>query len=561
MINSGTNIHSWAYTITLMLLAASIPVSKFAMSVTEFMLLGLWIWSGFSFSVSYRFFNLGGFFKGMIHLIGYIFSLTYNNLIDKFTLFFRNKPALVFTFIYIIHIIGLLYTSDVNYAFKDLRVKLPLLLLPVVISTMEKINSKRFRLLMIIYSLSVLVSTIISATLFLTDQYVDIRDISPLISPIRLSLNVSFAFFTMIYFIFHEKKFSSWQTVIFILIAIWFLGFLFLLEAVTSIIVILIVSIGYLFWRLLSTMVLWQKLMLFLLAIALPAMFFLHVRNIILDATTAPEIEFGKLDKNTEQGNTYVHDTVDLQIEDGKYVGLYLSYEELKTEWNKRSNVDYHGKAIEGQFINATLIRYLTSKDLRKDAAGVKALTDEDVYMIEQGLANYNYVNKPGLRTRILKMIKGYEVYRLTGNPSGSSLMQRLEYLRASIIIIKNNFLTGVGTGDLENAFNKQFTDMNSALESQYRYHAHNQFIGIFVALGMVGFIVFIIGLFYPAIALSGFKDYYFSIFFFIMIISMFSDDTLETQAGVTLFAFFYSLLLFGRKQGDNMPAGVSDER
>ena len=149
MVNSGTNIHSWAYTITLMLLAASIPLSKFTMSVTEFMLLGLWIWSGFSFSVSYRFFKLGGFFKGIIHLVGYIISLAYNNFIDKLSLFFRNKPALIFTSIYLVHIVGLLYTSDIDYALKDLRVKLPLLLLPVVISTMERVNSKRFRLLMI----------------------------------------------------------------------------------------------------------------------------------------------------------------------------------------------------------------------------------------------------------------------------------------------------------------------------------------------------------------------------------------------------------------------------
>jgi uncharacterized membrane protein YiaA len=100
---------------------------------------------------------------------------------------------------------------------------------------------------------------------------------------------------------------------------------------------------------------------------------------------------------------------------------------------------------------------------------------------------------------------------------------------------------------------------INSALESQYRYHAHNQFLGISVALGLIGFIVFIVGLIYPAVVLSGFKDYYFGIFFLIMIISMFSDDTLETQAGVTLFTFFYSLLLFGRKKGDSMPAKVSD--
>jgi len=304
-------------------------------------------------------------------------------------------------------------------------------------------------------------------------------------------------------------------------------------------------------------MVLWQKLVLFVLAIALPVLFFMHVRNIIIDATTAPQIEFSKLDKYTELGNPYVHDTLGLQIEDGKYVGLYLSYEELKAAWNKRSNIPYHGKAAEGQLINTTLIRYLTSKDLRKDAAGVNALTDEDVFMIEQGLANYNYINSPGLQTRILKMIKGYEVYQLTGNPSGSSLMQRLEYLRASFNIIQDNFLFGVGTGDLEDTFYREFTYMNSSLESRYMYHAHNQFLGIFVALGLLGFVVFVVGLFYPAIVLSGFKDYYFSIFFLIMIISMFSDDTLETQAGVTMFAFFYTLLLFGRKDGDNMPAGV----
>ena len=94
---------------------------------------------------------------------------------------------------------------------------------------------------------------------------------------------------------------------------------------------------------------------------------------------------------------------------------------------------------------------------------------------------------------------------------------------------------------------------MNSALEDQYKYHAHNQFLGIFVALGLFGFVVFVIGLFYPPFILRGFSDYFFSVFFVIIVISMFSDDTIETQAGATLFSFFYSFLLFGRKIGDKM--------
>ncbi|NQU34380.1 MAG: O-antigen ligase family protein [Bacteroidetes bacterium] len=557
MVNSGTNIHSGAYTITLMLLAASIPLSKFTMSITEFMLLGLWLWSGFSFSVSYRFFKLGGFFTGSIHLMGYIISLAYNNLIDKFVLFFKNKPAMVFSLIYIVHIVGLLYTSDFGYAVKDLRVKLPLILLPVIIVTMEKINSKKLTSLLIVYSLAVLVSTLISAFIYLTNQYVDIRAISPLISPIRLSLNVSFAFFIMIYFIFHETKFRVWQTISFASMALWFLTFLFLIESVTSIVIVIIVGVGYLLMLLFNTIHIWQRSTLMLLVIILPLFFFWHVSNIIIDATTAPEIEFSELDKYTAQGNPYHHDSTYSEIEDGKYVGLYVCYKELKSEWNKRSSIKFDGSTPESKGIKTTLIRYLTSKDLRKDAEGVKALNDEDILMIEQGLANYNYVHSPGLRTRILKMIKGYEVFQITGNPSGSSMMQRIEYIKAAINIIKQDFLYGVGTGDLEVAFNEQFNDMNSALESRYRYHAHNQFLGIFVVLGLFGFIVFVVGIFYPAIVLSGFKDYYFGIFFLIMFISMFSDDTLETQAGVTLFSFFYSLLLFGRKKDDNMPAKV----
>lgn len=558
-MNSSTNIHSLSYWIVLMLLAASISLSKFAMSITEFLLLGMWLWSGFSFSIVFRFFKFGGFFKGIFHLLGYIIEIAYSNLIEKFTLLFRNKPVLIFLSIYIIHLIGLLYTSDMNYALKDLRVKLPLILLPVVISTMGKINSSRIRILLLVYSLAVFVSTFISVYLYFTSSYLDIREISPFISPIRLGLNVTFAFFIMLYFVLHDTKFLAWHKLIFTLLSLWFIAFLFLLESVTSIMIVVFVGVGYLLLRLTKTMLTWHRIVVFIFAISIPVVFFWHVVNIVVEVTSPPPIDFTQLEEYTPYGNKYIHDTVDLQVEDGKYIGLYLCYEEMRDEWNKRSNIDYNGITQEGHYLNATLIRYLTSKDLRKDKDGVAALTEEDVKMIELGLANYHYVANPGLRTRILKIIKGFEVYKETGNPSGSSVMQRIEYLRASYNIISDNFWTGVGTGDLEMAFNQQFNIMDSALEARYRYHAHNQFLGIFVALGVFGFLIFIIGLFYPAYKLKGFNDYFFGIFFIIMLISMFSDDTLETQAGVTLFAFFYSLLLFGRKIGDNFPAKIEE--
>lgn len=540
-----------------MLLAASLPLSKYTMSITEICLLALWLWSGFSYTVSYRFFKLGGFFKGVIHFTVYIAELAYSNFTTNFRNLFRNRPVMVFLSIYLIHIIGLTATSDITYALKDLRIKLPLLLLPVVISTMEKQGSRKTRSILLVYIASVFVSTLFSAHLYFTNQYVDIREISSFISPIRLGLNVCFSIAIIIYFVFHDMKFVTWQKISFLFLVLWFITFLFILEAVTSIFITLVIIIGYLLWRIFNTMVAWQRVVLISLVVLIPLVFVLQIRKMVVDATTAPEINIEKIDRFTDKGNAYDLDFTDTRIEDGKYVNLYICYKELKQEWNKRSDIDYNGFTKEGQLLNETLIRYMTSKDLRKDANGVSELSDEDIRMIENGMANYNYIHTPGLKTRILKIIKGYEVYKLTGNPSGSSVMQRVEYLRASFSIIGKHYLIGVGTGDLEDAFNAQFLSMNSSLEDQYRYHAHNQFLGIFVALGVIGFIVFVIALFYTPIVLHGFKDYYFRLFFIIMFISMFSDDTLETQAGVTLFAFFYSFLLFGRKVGDKMPAGI----
>ena len=234
-MNSSTNIHALSYQVTLALLAASLPLSKFTMSVFEFVLIGLWLWSGFSFKVSYRFYKLGGFFSGTIELISYIFNLAYHNLIEKFKLFFRNKPAVIFSLVYMIHLFGLLYTSDFDYAFKDLRIKLPLLLLPVVISTMPGVNYRIIRNILVVYTLAVFVSTVVSTYVLVAGNYVDIREISPFISPIRLGLNVSFAFFIMIYFVFHDKKFNLWRSLFLGLGALWFLIFLFLLESITSI--------------------------------------------------------------------------------------------------------------------------------------------------------------------------------------------------------------------------------------------------------------------------------------------------------------------------------------
>ncbi len=254
----------------------------------------------------------------------------------------------------------------------------------------------------------------------------------------------------------------------------------------------------------------------------------------------------------TSLGNAYVFDTTHYGIEDGRYVGAYLCIPELKQAWNKRSSIKFNGTDKDGSPIKYTLIRYMTSKDLHKDAAGVRQLTEKDIENIKQGIANFQYVAHPGLHSRLLMMVKGWQVFRKTGNAGGSSVLQRYEFLRAAEILIRQNFWTGVGTGDLIGTLGEQYRLMHSGM-GKYDFIAPNEYVDMFVAFGVFGFLYFLFALVYPPLKTHSFNDYFFVIFYAIMLLSMLSDDTLETHAGLTLFAFFLSLLMFGKEKPEKL--------
>ena len=530
----------------------SLPLSKFTMSMFEMSLIMLWIMSGFSFRIVFRFFKLGNPLEGLWHSLLYIGKTFRHNFIEKFRLFFRNKAAVIIASIYFLHIIGLLYTSNFEYAVKDLRIKVPLLLFPVIFASMPKLTATELKKIFYGYIAAIVAGILISLYLLLTGNFTDVREISPFISPIRFSLNVAFGFFILISFIFFDKSYTSRSKIGFALLLMLFIFFLVVLESITGIGVILLTGIVILIIQIFKTNIILLKASLIVLIVVLPLLVIFYINNTIAEVTTPPEVNIEQLDKTTKRGNKYKHD-LKREVENGKYVGLYLCEKELREEWNKRSSFDYDSITNDGISISNTLIRYLTSKDLRKDADGVDALSQRDISMIERGIANVNYVDDPGLRTRILKIIYGYQVYSKKGDPSGNSIMQRYEYMKAATLLIAQNIFTGVGTGDLEDALYEQYKEMNSKLKKEFIFHAHNQFLAIAIAFGIFGMLWFIFALIYPAAKLHYFSDYYFLVFFIIIILSMFTDDTLETQAGATLFAFYYSLLLLSRKTIKNI--------
>ena len=254
------------------------------------------------------------------------------------------------------------------------------------------------------------------------------------------------------------------------------------------------------------------------------------------------------MDKTTALGNAYNHDTLSVQTENGYPLFIYVCLDELKSSWDEISSMKFDGKNKKGEDIKFTLIRYLTSKGLRKDAEAVRSLSTNEIKAIENGIANVNYVGKSAVTTRIMETFWEFNDFNTGGNMNGHSAVMRIEFWKAGLGIFKNDPLIGVGTGDIKNAYKEQYNKMDSPLNETHRLRSHDQYISIAVAFGLIGLIWFLITLVYPFVKNKLWKDYFYFVFLLIAVLSFLNEDTLETQSGVTFFAFFNALFLFGRK-------------
>jgi hypothetical protein len=260
----------------------------------------------------------------------------------------------------------------------------------------------------------------------------------------------------------------------------------------------------------------------------------------------APDkLDISKLEDTTAAGHPYQHALDSKLTENGHYIWINFCNQELEEEWNKRSTIKISEKDLKGNNIYYTLVRFLASKGLRKDADAVNSLSEEEVKAIEKGVVNVNYQDIASIEGRLHEIAWELDVYKNTGDPNGHSLTQRFEFWKTALAIIKQHPIIGVGTGDIQNAFDVQYEKMNSPLLKESRLRAHNQYLSITVAFGIAGLIWFLITLFYPMYLCEKKRNYLYVTFLLIAIVSFLTEDTLETQAGVTFFAFFNSFLLF----------------
>ncbi len=515
----------------MVLLAVSMPLSEFGMSVSQFLLLGFWAWEGADTS-KYHVKN------GLTRIL----SALGENLGRKFRSAWSNKTLTTFLLIYFVHVAGILYSTNLQYALADIRVKLPLLSLPVIFATSEKLSAKRVHSLLLWFCLAVIAGSLISVYVLLTRDLADPREMSIYISHIRFALLISLSVFILFYFLLWTDKGRGYKLLTIVAI-VWLMVFLLLLKSMTGVIITVLTAwiliLVYSFGR--------RKLGISLLILTLSGIVAggLNMREIYLDLTIADKTVLQEIEKYTPSGNVYLHDTLNFGIENGRFVGLYISEKELREEWNKRSYMPYDSLDAKGQILKYTLIRYLHSKELRKDSTGVNSLSDKDIRRVENGVANAEYIGGFQIRPVVEQLIMGFLNYASKNDANGSSMAQRLEYWKTSAYLIKEQPVAGYGTGDVADAFKRAYDETNSTLLPEFRHRSHNQFLAIAVALGVFGTVVFVFGLFYPILKSGALRNFLFLSFIIIALMSFLTEDTLETQAGATFFAFFYSLFIF----------------
>ncbi len=469
------------------------------------------------------------------------------NFKNKWQQLKSSKIFWVLVSVFVMHCLGLIYTQNINDGMLDIRVVLPLLLLPIVYFSTSPPTLKELYFVLYSFILGCFINTgwcyIYSFILHSNDVT---RDASRFMSHIRLGLFIDMAICCCVYFFMKHK--ATIKKVVFLIIAVYFMFMLYALglaSGVFNLVLLFIVS---------GLIVIFKqqlKLKLSALIILIIGLFFFvnYIKGVY------------KTQYNPNKTSTNTNITIEnSQMENGNLVFDKTNNLQLQQQWIKRMPADSFN--YEPTFYNINkyyvLIRYLTSKGLTKDSVGVSKLTEQDLNNIKNNLTNYLYPNWGYLHKRIYELVNEYDELKHNRNINGHSLTMRLYFWKAAFEIIKNNPLIGVGTGDVQDELNTTYIKTNSPLSKEWYKRPHNQFLTITVALGSIGLLVFVMSLFYPIIKLRKQLFILYFPFFTLLISSFILEDTLETQAGMAFYVTFNTLFLsftqlsFLRKEESN---------
>ncbi len=458
-----------------------------------------------------------------------------------------SKIVLFPVSIFIVYLIGAIFTTDFSLTLYELKKTVFWIVVPLAVALSPRLGQRKTYLVFFAFILSVTVASFIFTGKLVLNSYFQVAEFRSLsiISHIRFSFQVILSVILLAWLFINRNTIPfKINANVYLGILAWLILFLILLKSLLGIVAFLGVLLVSIVLAIAATKSTKRKVLLSFLIVLTILFPSLYIGTVIKDYYNFEEIEPETVEHYTLSGNLYHHDFEQGLRENGHLVYVYVCDKELRQEWNKRCEIKYDDD-LNGYILGSTLIRYLTSKGYRKDSVGVSKLTSDDVELIVKGVTNYKFKNHNfSIYPRIYETIWELDYYRRTGDPNEKTLAQRIEFVKASFIIIKENPIFGIGTGNWVAKYNDAYDRMDTQLDKEKRGSSHNQYVNYLVKFGIVGFIWIVLALLIPVFRLGHRNNFIFILFLVMYAFSNFGDANMETHMGLSFFTFFYCFFL-----------------
>lgn len=497
----------------LALAAIMLPWSEFLLSNAQFLLVANWLVEG----------------------------VVRKDLAGRFKRAFTHPAGLVFLSFFALHLLGLLWTEDMEWGLDLCRILLPILAFTPVLVSSSPLSARELRTILLLGAWSTAASTVVC--LALRHEVIGLggyRELSIFISHIRLSLLLCFS---VAVFVLMRGRTLFWRLAHGVGIG-WCVFFLDRLSSLMGAVLLLVLA-AYGIWRWTASRGSSFRWLVRASMLLVPILGGLYIHWCVRVFYQDDGTDLDRLPTFSAGGERYYHDREHPLRENSHYVWINVADGELGRAWARRSTWAYRGADAKGQPLRLTLVRYMASMSLPKDSLGMLSLSQEDVHRVEQGLPSVVTGRRDPIRARIDQVLYEWEHYRMKGNASGHSVAMRYEFLRTGWAIFRQNAWCGVGTGDTRPAFAAEYERQHSSLGGPWRRRAHNEFLTLLISFGIGGLLWSLFSWWWPAWRAGAFKRPLFVCWAIIFVGSCLSEDTIETQMGATFFAYFYTLLVF----------------
>lgn len=424
----------------------------------------------------------------------------------------------------LVHLLWLIGNNDVVAGLDDIRQKMPLLALPLVLLTSRPLPRRQLGAIALIYLTAVTVMTVVGLFRFVTIPDLPYRSIVPTVSHIRFGLNVCFSICLAIFLLATSHAYVSfrcwrWLTAAVLLWTVWMTGFLFLLQSYTSLLILALLL-------LLSPLLLPIRRSLRWVLTGVLALILVGASYGVIRLT---DDYYGDCRRDADM------------VESGGYIYRGVDSLSMAAGWQSVAGEPIDKKADNGYSTYSTLVRYLNATHRGKDSLGVVSLSDDDVAAVRQGVANPVYLRHPSLRKMAYMVLFEYENYRC-GGVYDFSMLERMALWRNAWRVFCQHPWLGVGTGDVAQACQRQLQVDEVALVDSTK-SAHNQYLIFLVAFGLTGTAVIAFFFVRAVLTTAALRKPLTGAYLLIVLLSFVSENTLGTLAGC-LFACVPWLLM-----------------